>query len=887
LEIGGYTLATELRKDREDTQNGLGGGLLIYVKTGLAIKANEKFDGNPFIQFSAFTILSRCPLHVIVVYRPPNSGRQNVQYLCELLQNLDQNTLVIGDFNLPDIQWEAKIAGPKGRPLLDTVLDQNLDQLVNFATHDKGNILDLVITNCSENILSVTNHGKLGNSDHCVIETLVDGLIKKKHQMRQVLCWDKADWDTMRLEMETIDWDRLFANKNVEENWLSFRNKLMDCAERNIPRRMIKVVARQRWVTNEIIKLIRMKKRRWREYKLYKTTEARIAYEEVEKELKKKIKKAKRKKERDLVNSEDRNGRKFTDYIKAKTKVRTGIGPLKRPDGTMTTNAREMANILNEFFSSVFIQEDLSNLPTKDRETNKIISDVIVSERLIVKKIDKLKKDSASGPDNIHPRILKELRNNVAYPLAKIYRQSLDSGEVPQDWKKAKVVPIFKKGTKSDPGNYRPVSLTSVPCKILESIIKDEIMNHLEAEKLIKDSQHGFMPGRSCTTNLTIFLNELTKALDAGKAADVFYLDFAKAFDKVAHQRLILKVESKGIEGKISRWLEEWLKNRTQTVVVEGEESNESEVESGVPQGTVMGPPLFNIYIDDIDDFVTLIELLIKFADDNKGLKIIESEADRVKLQKTLDALCEWAKKWSMEFNVQKCKIMHVGRNNPGYKYSMNGVELKEIDEETDVGVVVHKSLKPARQVEKAANTANAVLRLVLRNFHYRDRKVYLKLYKQYVRPHLEFCGPAWTPWTVADIAKLENVQKKAISMVSGLNGMTYEERCRELGLQTLEQRRQDQDMAQVHRFSKKVGNIGTDQLFEKAAIREGPVTRQSGDAENFKVPAARLEIRKNFFTVRTVQKWNELPKTVKSAKNGEIFKRELQKWRENGGRPQ
>jgi hypothetical protein len=137
---------------------------------------------------------------------------------------------------LPDIQWEAKIAGPKGQPLLDTVLDQNLDQLVNFATHDKGNILDLVITNCSENILSVTNHGKLGNSHHCVIETLVDVVIKKKQQMRQVLCWDKADWDTMRLEMETIDWDWLFANNNVEENWLAFKNKVMDCAERNIPR---------------------------------------------------------------------------------------------------------------------------------------------------------------------------------------------------------------------------------------------------------------------------------------------------------------------------------------------------------------------------------------------------------------------------------------------------------------------------------------------------------------------------------------------------------------------------------------------------------------------------------------------------------------------------
>jgi hypothetical protein len=173
------------------------------------------------------------------------------------------------------------------------------------------------------------------------------------------------------------------------------------------------------------------------------------------------------------------------------------------------------------------------------------------------------------------------------------FRKSIVSGEVPGDWKKAKVVPVYKKGSKSDTGNYRPVSLTSVPCKILESLIKDKVMKHLEEEKLIKDSQHGFMPGRSCTTNLTLFLDELTKAVDNGKAADVFYLDFAKAFDKVAHQWLMVKVEAKGIGGKISRWLEEWLKVRTQTVVVDGQESDVSKVESGVPQGTVMGPPLF------------------------------------------------------------------------------------------------------------------------------------------------------------------------------------------------------------------------------------------------------------------------------------------------------
>jgi hypothetical protein len=148
------------------------------------------------------------------------------------------------------------------------------------------------------------------------------------------------------------------------------------------------------------------------------------------------VKKAKRRKERDLVRSEDRNGKKFTNYIKSKTRSRTGIGPLKKPDGTMTADGREMADILNGFFSSVFTQEDLSNMPTKNRETNKVLTDLEIDERMVIKKIDKLKKDSAPGPDNIHPRLLKELKYQVAGPLVKIFKKSLDMGVVPSDWKK-------------------------------------------------------------------------------------------------------------------------------------------------------------------------------------------------------------------------------------------------------------------------------------------------------------------------------------------------------------------------------------------------------------------------------------------------------------------
>jgi hypothetical protein len=279
-----------------------------------------------------------------------------------------------------------------------------------------------------------------------------------------------------------------------------------------------------------------------------------------------------------------------------------------------------------------------------------------------VKKIETLRKDSAPGPDNIHPHLMRETKNEMAIPLNIIFRKSLDTGQVPSDWRTARVTPIFKKGIKTLASNYRPVSLTSVPCKILEGLIKDNLMQHLTDNNLLNSSQHGFIPGRSCATNLTIFMDKVTKIIDEGSNADIFYLDFAKAFDKVPHEKLVIKLESKEITGKVKRWIKNWLTDRSQRVVLGKEESESSKVESGMPQGTILGPPLFTIHIDDIDIEMLLAELAVKFADDTKGVKRIESEQDRNKLLTVFDNLYAWSLKWGMEFNVAKCKVMHVGR---------------------------------------------------------------------------------------------------------------------------------------------------------------------------------------------------------------------------------
>jgi len=234
---------------------------------------------------------------------------------------------------------------------------------------------------------------------------------------------------------------------------------------------------------------------------------------------------------------------------------------------------------------------------------------------------------------------------------------SLETGVVPQDWKEAIVSPLFKKGSKAKPENYRPVSLTSIIGKILESIIKDQIASHLDHFNLIQKSQHGFTKGKSCLTNLLEFLEGVTSDLDDGNSVDLVYLDFAKAFDKVPHRRLAKKLEAHGIGGCILQWIENWLSKRRQCVGINGVYSSWRDVTSGVPQGSVLGPILFVIYINDLDS--DLVSHIGKFADDTKMYKSVNCIADVEMLRNDLTRLDEWSREWQMQFNIDKCVVMH------------------------------------------------------------------------------------------------------------------------------------------------------------------------------------------------------------------------------------
>ena len=352
----------------------------------------------------------------------------------------------------------------------------------------------------------------------------------------------------------------------------------------------------------------------------------------LEKNFKKTIREAKRSCEIKLAEECGGDLKKFFGFYKF-NKHDARIGPIEK-NGQVYHDDTVKAEAFNEQFSRVFTDESLTNIPAiNNRTSRERLTNIHLTHDDIYKQLHSLKANKACGPDDISARMLKEAATQLSPPLYTIFTVSLKSGEIPDDWKRAYVIPIFKGGNKTVVSNYRPVSLTSIDCKVLERIIKHNILTNLEKEEFLLPSQHGFRSGRSCLTNLLYFLEYATDLLDKGKKISVIYLDFCKAFDKVPHRRLLVSLENHGLSGSLLKWIETWLLGRKQRVVLNGQQADWMAVKSGVPQGTVLAPLFFIIFVNLIDSNLT--SRLWKFADDIKLAREIASDRDKKHCKQT------------------------------------------------------------------------------------------------------------------------------------------------------------------------------------------------------------------------------------------------------------
>lgn len=888
-----------------------GGGIAIYTNSRFKTNSVDCLKSCQSEQLWIELVLPSESILIGCIYRPPASPTQSVvshaQANLEILKNIKKakklidnkkfsGLLIVGDLNFPSIIWGPENSyqllsahtSPAGI-FLSTLQDECLTQHVDFPTfiqanNTSKNTLDYVITESPARVSNLIGLPPLGSADqgHLILSWNLQLISSPNHRKVSSIKYNykKGDYVEINKFISNIDWVNKFNNQDINHCYQLFLNIYTNACDKFIPK--IKINANPKykspWMTNDLLLLIKSKKHLFFKNvaSKWKVPELVAEFKTCRSLVKSSIKKRVAEFELELVKDKTNPKRLFA-YTKSHQKISSSIESLSLHNRT-TTNRIEIADALNQQFQSVFVDDSQdSYLPRFAFRTLDTLNSVDFNVAKVEKHLHLLQKNKSKGTDAIHPYVLKESAKSFALPISLIFKLSFNTSTTPSSWSEANVSPIHKKGSKTAPANYRPISLTSVPCKIMEKIVNDTIKKFLFNKKLITNRQHGFVNNKSCTTNLLETSDILTKNFANKKPTDMVLLDFAKAFDKVPHKRLLHKLSRYGIHSRLLYWIEAFLSNRKQRVILGADCSDWIPVTSGVPQGSVIGPTLFVIYINDLPDDLHNIALL--FADDTKILATIDPNsylADVNKLQNDLDIVTKWCKTWLMELNISKCKIIHVGKNNLQHNYHLTDfhsntqIILDKTTSERDLGIIVTSNLKSSSQANKAASKANSMIGLMKRTFISRDLHIWTRIYKTYIRPHLEFSISAWNPSLQKDITILEQVQRRVTKIPHNTRHLNYEDRCKKFHITSLSDRRLRGDLIQQYKITNEIDKINWYSPPTILPPRGGhrgyhtrEVVRNCGE-------------RHNFFTNRIVSAWNSLPDSVVQAESVNSFKNRL-----------
>ena len=566
-----------------------------------------------------------------------------------------------------------------------------------------------------------------------------------------------------------------------------------------------------------------------------------------------------------------------------KSAVKCPIGPLLH-EQNLVSNPSDMCELLKEQFESVFnFPSDTCNINNLTREHGpRGLDNIYFTEDDIKTSIMSIPTHSAPGPDGIPAKLLKECVNELKGPLYTLWRRSLDTGIVPEKLKFAHVVPCFKKGDRSSPKNYRPISLTSHVGKIFERILVKAITEYLNIANLFNPEQHGFRSGRSCLSQLLEHHQKILAALESGGNMDVVYLDFSKAFDKVDYAILLSKLRAIGFSGVILKWVHSFLVDRKQAINIEGSLSTVGPVTSGVPQGSSVGPLLFLIHIADIGACVENASVS-SFADDTRVSMCTMVNEDCVKMQKDLQMIYDWAITNNMSFNTDKFEHLRYRINDePIYPYSTpDGTHINEAGQVSDLGIIIENTATFQGQIVKATKRSNNMAGWVLRVFMTRGELPMMTLYRSMVLPHLEYCCQLWSPHLLGDIRKLESVQRSFTSRIAGLEHKSYWDRLLHLKLFSVERRRERYIVLYIYKIVQKfVPNFNDERFSIKTylSVRGDRLCRVPAIS---RAPSGKIRtLIENSFAVQGPKLFNCLPAELRNIQGSILaFKASLDKF--------
>lgn len=725
----------------------------------------------------------------------------------------------------------SNISKEEHQTFLTAILEQGLYQINNFK-NCAGNVLDTVFTNVVNDFTIELATETLTNKTSIYHEIFnityyYDAIVNENNNIKTtnfIYDFTKANYDMINDEIKKINFPENLQDPNDIAHF--FNVSLLDIINVYVPKKAVKVLTCPPHFNKYLRKLRNERNRYYKKFKKSKNAEHYDKWFNLSNRFRIEEERLNCEHKSFLISKIKDDPKQFWNYINHKRKNNNYPILMKFNDKESCKDS-EISNLFKQFFQSVY-QEPI-NFDTNNFDHLTAIQDpldaISITKKEIKTAIKKLDKNKGPGPDLIPPRFLFNTVDTISEKLYLIFKTSLDKGIFPDSWKNSFITPIFKSGNKSDIKNYRGIAILSCIPKLFESIVTNKISSHLSG--FITSKQHGFTKRRSTVTNLSVYTSYIRNEMANKRQIDAIYTDFQKAFDRVDHKLLIFKLNKIGFNGNILNWLSSYLTNRTQVVKFKNSFSEEVNVTSGVPQGSHLGPILFNLFINDLSLLLPNCECLF-YADDLKLFKAICMPSDTNLIQTDLNSLNLWCSHNGMQLNVKKCNVITFSKLNctTVNPYKIGNDTLERVKLVRDLGVMLDEKLNFNHHIDKISNGSMSMLGFIKRRtYEFNDPYVARTLYLSLVRPLLENACTIWSPSYDTYSNRIESVQKQFLLFSLRNLGWSsyrlpkYEHRLLLLNLITLKMRRELFDCMYI--FDLLRNNIDCSVLGNRISINE------------------------------------------------------------------